>query len=108
MSSLAQDIGTARKVVDAYFPIMAKQFEEIYDSETASALSVPEPEPLVQRRINSIDDLKGKKIRAYTASLADFVEGVGGTSVTVAFAEVIPALAKRRRRLRHHRHIASL
>ncbi|MDA0997216.1 MAG: TRAP transporter substrate-binding protein DctP [Proteobacteria bacterium] len=44
--------------------------------------------------IKSIADLKGKKIRTYTASLGDFVEGVGGTSVTVAFAEVVPALQK--------------
>ena len=35
-----------------------------------------------------------QKIRVYSTTLGDFVEGVGGTSVTVSFSEVIPALEK--------------
>ena len=94
LSSLAQDIGTARKVVDAYMPVMQKKFEEIYDSKLMQLYPFPSQNLWCNAEINSIDDLKGKKIRTYTASLADFVQGVGGTSVTVAFAEVIPALQK--------------
>lgn len=94
LSSLAQDIGTARKVVDAYMPVMQKKFEEIYDSKLMQLYPFPSQNLWCNAEINSIDDLQGKKIRTYTASLADFVEGVGGTSVTVAFAEVIPALQK--------------
>jgi len=45
-------------------------------------------------KVGGIADLKGKKIRTYSATLGDFVEAVGGTSVTVAFAEVVPALEK--------------
>ena len=44
--------------------------------------------------VNGIEDLNGKKIRVYSTTLGDFVEGVGGTSVTVSFSEVIPALEK--------------
>ena len=44
--------------------------------------------------IKDIGDLKGKKIRVYATTLGDFVEGVGGTSVTVPFAEAIPAPEK--------------
>jgi TRAP-type C4-dicarboxylate transport system substrate-binding protein len=94
LSSLAQDIGTERKVVDAYMPYMAKKFEEIYDSKLMQLYPFPSQMLWCNAEIKSIDDLKGKKIRTYTASLADFVQGVGGTSVTVAFAEVIPALQK--------------
>jgi TRAP-type C4-dicarboxylate transport system substrate-binding protein len=94
LSSLAQDIETERKVVDAYMPIMAKKFEEIYDSKLLQLYPFPSQNLWCNAEINSIDDLKGKKVRTYTASLADFVQGVGGTSVTVAFAEVIPALQK--------------
>ena len=42
----------------------------------------------------TFDDLKGKKIRTYSKTLGDFVEGVGGAAVTIAFAEVVPALQK--------------
>jgi len=94
LSSLAQDITTERKVVDAYMPIMAKKFEEIYDSKLMQLYPFPSQNLWCNAEINSIDDLKGKKVRTYTASLADFVQGVGGTPVTVAFAEVIPALQK--------------
>ena len=38
--------------------------------------------------------LKGKKIRVHSASLGDYVEGAGGTSVTMSFGEVLPALQK--------------
>ncbi len=94
LSALAQDIETERKVADAYFPVMAKKFEEIYDSKLMQLYPFPSQNLYCNAEIKSIDDLKGKKIRTYTASLGDFVEGVGGTSVTVAFAEVIPALQK--------------
>ena len=94
LSSLTQDIETERKVVDAYMPIMAKKFEEIYDSKLMQLYPFPSQNLWCNAEINSIDDLKGKKVRTYTASLADFVQGVGGTPVTVAFAEVIPALQK--------------
>jgi hypothetical protein len=41
-----------------------------------------------------LDKLKGKKIRTYSKTLGDFIEGVGGTAVTIAFSEVVPALQK--------------
>ena len=39
-------------------------------------------------------DLAGKKIRTYSTPLGDFIEGIGGSAVTIAFAEVVPALQK--------------
>lgn len=94
LSSLTQDIETERKVADAYFPAMAAKMEEVYGAKLLQLYPFPSQNLWCNAEINSIDDLKGKKIRTYTASLADFVQGVGGTSVTVAFAEVIPALEK--------------
>ena len=32
--------------------------------------------------------------RVYSTTLGDFVEGAGGVSVTIPFAEVVPALQK--------------
>ncbi len=94
LSAVTQDIETQRKVVKAYWDIMAKNFEKTYDSKLMQLYPFPSQMLWCNAEIKSIKDLKGKKIRTYTASLGDFVEGVGGTSVTVAFAEVIPALQK--------------
>ena len=94
LSSLTQDIGTQRKVADAYFPTLEKAFAEIYNAKLLQLYPFPSQMLWCKGDVNSIADLKGKKVRVYATTLGDFVEGVGGTSVTVPFAEVIPALEK--------------
>jgi TRAP-type C4-dicarboxylate transport system substrate-binding protein len=94
LSSVTQDIETQRKVSEAYFPILEKAFADIYNAKLMMLYPFPSQMLWCNAEVNSIADLKGKKIRVYTTSLGDFVEGVGGTSVTVPFAEVIPALEK--------------
>lgn len=94
LSSLTQDIDTQRKVAEAYFPTLEKAFAEIYNAKLLMLYPFPSQTLWCNAEINSIEDLNGKKIRVYATTLGDFVEGVGGTSVTVAFSEVIPALEK--------------
>jgi TRAP-type C4-dicarboxylate transport system substrate-binding protein len=94
LSSLTQDIETERKVAEAYFPTMEKNFAEIYNAKLLMLYPFPSQTLWCNAEVNSIADLKGKKVRVYATTLGDFVEGVGGTSVTVPFAEVIPALEK--------------
>jgi len=94
LSSLTQDIETERKVAEAYFPTMEKNFEEIYNAKLLMLYPFPSQTLWCNAEVNGIADLEGKKIRVYSTSLGDFVEGAGGVSVTVAFGEVIPALEK--------------
>ena len=94
LSSVVQDIDTARKVADAYFPILEKKFEEIYNAKLLQLYPFPSQTLWCSKPVGGIKDLAGKKIRVYSTTLGDFVEGVGGTSVTIPFAEVVPALEK--------------
>lgn len=94
LSSLVQDIETERKVAEAYFPTMEKNFAEIYNAKLLMLYPFPSQTLWCNAEVNGIEDLKGKKVRVYATTLGDFVEGAGGTSVTVPFAEVIPALEK--------------
>ncbi|OED40900.1 transporter [Chromatiales bacterium (ex Bugula neritina AB1)] len=94
LSSLTQDIETERKVAEAYFPTMEKNFQEIYNAKLLMLYPFPSQTLWCNAEVNGLADLKGKKIRVYSTSLGDFVEGAGGVSVTVAFGEVIPALEK--------------
>lgn len=94
LSTLTQDIETERKVADAYFPVLEKSFAEIYNAKLMMLYPFPSQTLWCNAEVNGMADLKGKKIRVYATTLGDFVEGVGGTSVTVSFAEVIPALEK--------------
>jgi len=94
LSSVAQDIDTERKVADAYFPTLEKSFADIYNAKLLQLYPFPSQVLYCKSAISGLKDLKGKKIRVYATTLGDFVEGVGGTSVTVPFGEVIPALEK--------------
>jgi TRAP-type C4-dicarboxylate transport system substrate-binding protein len=92
LSSLTQDIDTQRKVSDAYYPTLEKSFADIYNAKLLMLYPFPSQTLWCNGEVNGIEDLNGKKIRVYSTTLGDFVEGVGGTSVTVSFSEVIPAL----------------
>lgn len=94
LSSLTQDIGTERDVANAFFPTLAQAFEKYYNAKLLQLYPFPSQILYCKNPIEKIQDLEGKKIRVYATSLGDFVEGVGGTSVTVSFGEVIPALEK--------------
>ncbi len=94
LSSLTQDIDTQRAVSDAYFDTLETAFADIYNAKLLMLYPFPSQTLWCNSEVNGIADLEGKKIRVYSTTLGDFVEGVGGTSVTVAFSEVIPALEK--------------
>ncbi|MEM0923865.1 MAG: TRAP transporter substrate-binding protein [Pseudomonadota bacterium] len=94
LSSVTQDIDTQRKVAEAYFPTLEQAFAEIYNAKLLMLYPFPSQTLWCNGEVGGIADLDGKKIRVYATTLGDFVEGAGGTSVTVPFAEVIPALEK--------------
>ena len=45
--------------------------------------------------IKGMADLKGKKIRVFAKTQADFLKAVGASPVTMAFSEVVPALQRK-------------
>jgi TRAP-type C4-dicarboxylate transport system substrate-binding protein len=94
LSTLTQDIDTQRKVSDAYFATLETAFADIYNAKLLMLYPFLSQTLWCNGEVNGIADLEGKKIRVYSTTLGDFVEGVGGTSVTVSFSEVIPALEK--------------
>ena len=66
----------------------------IYQAKLLMLYPFPSQTLWCNGEVNGLDDLEGKKIRVYATTLGDFAEGAGGVSVTVPFAEVIPALEK--------------
>lgn len=94
LSTLTQDIDTQRQVSDAYFGTLETAFADIYNAKLLMLYPFPSQTLWCNGEVNGMADLEGKKIRVYSTTLGDFVEGVGGISVTVAFSEVIPALEK--------------
>lgn len=99
LAGVIQDLPTYRKANEAYRSILAREFEEKYDAKLLMIYGWPSQQlwcNLGDRSIKEygLDKLAGKKIRTYSTTLGDFIAGVGGTAVTIAFAEVVPALQK--------------
>jgi TRAP-type C4-dicarboxylate transport system substrate-binding protein len=94
LSSVSKDFAESRKVVEAYEPVIIKRFDKVFGAKYLYTFRWPSQMIWCNSPVDSLTDLKGKKIRVYSTTLGDFVNGVGGTSVTIAFAEVVPALQK--------------
>ena len=99
LSGVIQDLPTYRKANGAYRHIIAREFKQKYGAKLLMVYAWPSQQLWCNLGDKSIKkfglhQLKGKKIRTYSTTLGDFIEGVGGSAVTIAFAEVVPALQK--------------
>ena len=99
LAGVIQDFPTYRKAVAAYRPIIEREIAEKYNAKLLNIYTFPSQQlwcNLKDRSIKnvSLSDLAGKKIRTYSRTLGDFIEGLNASAVTIAFAEVVPALQK--------------
>jgi len=94
LAGIAQSIESAREVTKIYRPTLEKAFEKTFDAKLMVMYPFPSQLIFCNADLKSIKDLKGKRIRTYSTTLGDFIEGAGASSVTIAFAEVVPALQK--------------
>lgn len=97
LAGVFQDFDTYRKALKAYEPIIRRELRAKYNAELVMLYTFPSQQlwcKLEAGESGSLDSLKGKKIRTYSTSLGDFIEGLDASAVTLAFAEVVPALQK--------------
>ena len=99
LAGMVQDLGQYRDVMAVYRPILDREFKNKWNSKILMLYAWPSQQlwcNLKDKSIKnvSLKDLKGKKVRTYNTTLGDFIEGFGGSAVTIAFAEVVPALQK--------------
>ena len=99
LAGVVQDLSTYRKVMEAYRPVLEREFDQRFNSKVLMLYSFPSQQlwcNLKDKSITklSLKDLKGKKIRTYSTTLGDFIEGLDASAVTIAFSEVVPALQK--------------
>lgn len=94
LAAAAANFDEAKANVNAYRPVLEREFEKNFEAKMLVVYPYPSQILFCNKPVNGLADLKGLKIRVYSTTMGDFVEAVGGTSVTVAFAEVVPALQK--------------
>jgi len=93
IATIAPDVQTARKVTAAFEPVYAKLYGSGGSNVKLLGISTyPGQVLFCNAEIKGLSDLKGKKVRTSSRTQAEFVETLGGSSVTMAFGEVVPAL----------------
>ena len=92
MAGLLHDVGTARRVTDALRPYYAKLYKEKFGVELLGFGTYPAQVLYCNAELKGLGDIKGKKVRAAGRSQSELVQALGGTPVTLAFGEVVPAL----------------
>jgi TRAP-type C4-dicarboxylate transport system substrate-binding protein len=91
---LNPDYETARKVVDAYRDAFDKRLQERHGAKLLGIWPFGPQVVFCKVPISGLGDLKGRKVRVYDASLAKFIERLGGIPVTIPFAETQQALER--------------
>ena len=91
---LSTDYTIARKVVDAYRDAFDKRLQERYGGKLLGIYPFGPQTVFCKVPITGLADLKGRKVRVYDASLAKFIEKLGGIPVTIPFGETQQALER--------------
>lgn len=97
LAGVFTDFKTYRAALTAYEPIIRRELRDKYNAELIMLYTFPSQQiwcNLSDGEDGSLASLAGKKIRGYATTHGDFVEGLQASSVTLAFAEVVPALQK--------------
>ena len=92
LAGLTLDPDKARAACAAYRDVIDRQMQKNWNAKLL-AFGGNTPQVFWCREVVSgLDGFKGKKIRVFNNTMRDFLGGVGGTAVSMAFAEVVPAL----------------
>jgi len=87
------DFITAQEVVAAYSDTVDQYLQSQFDSKLLGVWSLGPQEIYCRDPIQSLRDLKGRKVRIGSATLSTFVSELGGTPVVMRFEDSYNALA---------------
>jgi TRAP-type C4-dicarboxylate transport system substrate-binding protein len=92
LAGLTLDIDKARAACEAWREVIDRQMQKNWNTKFL-AFGGNTPQVFWCRDvIGGLDGFKGKKVRVFNNTMRDFLGGVGATAVSMAFAEVVPAL----------------
>ena len=80
--------------VDAYREAFNNRLSERFGVKAVAIWPFGPQVFLCNEPIKTLDDMKGLKIRSFTASMSTLLEEMGATPVTLSFPEVYPALQR--------------
>ncbi|MBV8776386.1 MAG: TRAP transporter substrate-binding protein [Alphaproteobacteria bacterium] len=94
LAGLNPDIPTLRRSIKSYLPTLRDVYRSRYGLELLAIWSYPAQVIFCNRAIDNLADLKGVNVRVASAMHGDFVEGLGGTGITIPFDGLMDGLKK--------------
>jgi TRAP-type C4-dicarboxylate transport system substrate-binding protein len=91
LAGLAPNVKIARAVTEAFQPAYAKFYAQS-GIKVLGMSTYPAQVLFCNAEITGLASIKGKKVRTSSRTQAKLIEALGGSSVTMAFGEVVPAL----------------
>ncbi len=91
---IATTAEAAKQMVDAARPMVEEIFKTRFNSRVLAIAPYPPQVVFCNAEIASLEDLKGKKIRASGRMTAKFLEALGAEGVNISFSEVPGALQR--------------
>ncbi|MEN2986889.1 TRAP transporter substrate-binding protein [Tistrella sp. BH-R2-4] len=95
MPMIAPGVPDARKLVEAYRPVLNEAFGKRFNAEILAIVPYPSQIVFCNAPISGLSDLKGKKVRASGRTTAEFLNALGAEGITLAFSEVPAALQRK-------------
>ncbi len=92
LAGITLDVDRARAACQAWAPVLDRQMQKNWNAKLLAIGGNPPQVFFCRSVIGGLEDLKGKKIRVINNTMRDFLQGIGGTAISMAFAEVVPAL----------------
>lgn len=92
--ALTDDIKTAKKVVNSYKKTLDEALKKDFNAKLLSVVPYPAQILFCREKISSLSDLKGKKVRASGWTVAEFLDGIGATGITMSYSEVPQSLQR--------------
>lgn len=94
LAGLTTTVADARAACEAWKPVMARKMAEGWNAKLLAIGANPPQVFWCRDALSGLEDLRGRKVRVFNATMNDFIEGIGGTTVSLPFAEVVPALQR--------------
>jgi len=92
MPMIGTDAEQAHEIANAFRPVLQEIFRERFNSEFLAVVPYPSQVVFCNTEISSLEDLRGKQVRASGRAVGEFLEALGAEATTIGFAEVPGAL----------------
>ncbi len=91
---VSTDMGELRGAVNAYRDAFNSRIESRFGARVLAIWPFGPQVFFCNQPIRTLDDLRGQRVRSFTASMSSLLERLGATPVTLSFPEVYPALQR--------------